>query len=380
MAYRCMQYCWCVLALLACVSLVSSAAATDDLGVGTGNLSPDANGSSIQSFKYKVQEDPYFTFAYPFSMNISPESVDGRTTYYLTKETLPEIRYIFSSAPNDAWAVLDTDNLKEIEQRQLDSYINGFASRNLTAAEPLFEKKDNMSIFSSSYLDSGKNELIYSLVISTPDDILTGILIEPKALYKHPYGDFAVKSLFSLFPRDLSGGLNLTLVGTDTSIGEKISGTVTTSTDKDIAYDPYSGLYYDTDTGYYYLPWYGVFYDPSTGNYYYPSQFGDYTAENFVDYSGDYYTGGSEYSDYGSDTGYTGGYYDNLYSGYTDSYTGYDASDIISDSYNYRQDVYDATNAMWDDYIRGDEYYGVDSYGNLDPIDTTQEYIDYELS
>jgi len=325
---------------------------------GTGN-------ATDVSFEYKVQEDPYLTFAYPAGMTLTVTSADGRNTYNLINDKKHPVTYLFTSGENSEWAPLDEAMLADYGRNALTSAIGDISGRNLTEGKSLYLGDANLSSYFTSYLDTDTRELFYTLTLSDSDSVISGVLTEPVVLLDSEFGDFTIKSLLSLTPRTSEEGFVLELAGNDKSIGETINATASGSPDKAIAYDPYYGLYYDTDTRYYYLPQYGVFYDPTTGDYYYPEQFGSYGSDYFVDYSGTY----DPYGDYS-------GYYDNLYSGYG----GYDASGIISDAYNYRQDTYDAANAMWDDYIRGDTYYGTDDSGYLDPIDTIQEYQDYGLS
>ena len=340
---------WCIIIL---VSIIPVSGSTDTSGSQTG-------------FEYRVQEDPFFTFAYPADMTLTVTSAGSRNTYNLINGKEHPVSYLITSAENSEWAPLNETGLADYAKDALVSVTGGSAPENLEQSEPTYQSNTNLSSYLTSYLDPDAKELTDILILSTSDSIISGVLSEPAALSKTEYGNFTLRSLFSITPRDSEKGFTLTLAGNDKSIGEKINATATESPDKNIAYDPYLNYFYDTDTGYIYLPEYGVFYDDLTGDYYYPEEFGNYDSNFFVDYSGMYDPNG-DYS----------GYYDNLYSGYG----GYDASGIISDAYNYRQDTYDAANAMWDDYIRGDTYYGTDDSGYLDPIDTIQEYQDYGLS
>lgn len=361
-----------ILLLLFLVSGLGTAANPDNGKIpnATSNATTTSNlsNSSVHVFKYKVQEDPYFTFSYPIEMNQTISSAEGRNTYHLTSAKEPQMSYLFTSAENPEWAPLNESALAKNEQMIVNTSVQDIKSRQLKVGKPDYKKWANFSSYFTSYLDLPNKELIYTLIMSNNQSVISAVLIEPDGMYNTDYGNFSLKSLLSVTPRDIEDGFTPERKGTDKSLGSTVNST-NKPTGKEIVYDPYVGLYYDTNTGYYYLPAYGVFYNPTTGDYYYPQEFGSYGTDNFIDYTG-------IYNPYNSgDTSY----YDNLYSGYGGT-SGYDATDIIMDTYNNRQQSLDASNAMWDDYIKGDQYYGVDDYGYTDPIDTTQEYIDYGLA
>lgn len=339
------------------------------LGAVSIPVSATDNSKNNSVFDYKVQEDPYFTFAYPAGMVQTITSIDGRNTYRLVNDKKHPVTYYFTSAVNPDGVPLTETALAGFEASAIKEVLGPESSTNLSLGKPVFDSDTNQSSYFMSYLDNDKKDLIFVMVRSSGQQVVSAVLTEPAILYNTDYGNFTLKSLLSLTPRTLEVPFTLTPVGNDRKLGEK-SNTTPRSSDKAIAYDPYSGLFYDTDTGYYYLPYYGVFYNPTTGDYYYPKEFGSYDSTYFPDYSGIYDTSGLN----------SGGYYDGLYGGYSGTSGGYDASDIINSAYTNRQETYDAANAMWSDYIRGDTYYGADSSGNLDPIDTIQEYKDYGLS
>ncbi|HWQ66667.1 MAG TPA: OCRE domain-containing protein [Methanospirillum sp.] len=329
----------------------------------------ETQNTSSAIFEYKVQEDPFFTVAYPKHLNMTISSADGRNTYHLISTKEPPVTYLFTSQENSDWNLLNETGLQEYEQRVLET-VSGMNSKNLTKGDPIYRTAANQSSYFTSYVDNKTKELIYTLVMSTNDNIISAVLTEPAGLYNTDYGRFTLKSLLSLTPRDSERGFTFEPAGNGTITREGKKAITTGSSDKAIEFDPYVGLYVDTDTGYYYLPDYGVFYNPSTGDYYYPKEFGSYESNYFPDYTGTYDMSGGD----------SGGYYADLYSGYTGTSGGYDASGMIADAYNNRQETYDAANAMWSDYIRGDEYATIDSSGYIDPIDTIQEYKDYDLS
>ena len=304
----------------------------------SGASDTNASGST---FQYQVQEDPFFIFAYPQGMTLTITSANARNSYRLVNDD--KVSYAFSSAENEEWAPLKEAALADFEKTALATLTGNDSTRNITAGKPVFSSDANLSSYFTSYLDNDKKELIYVQILSTNQSVISGILVEPTSLYKTPFGDFTLKSLLSVSPRDMEKSFTLDRVGTDKSMGEKSNTTVANETaEKAIAYDPYAGLYYDTDTGYYYLPYYGVFYDPNTGDYYYPQEFGNYGTNYFPDYTG-------TYDPYGLNTG---GYYNGLYGGYGGTAGGYDATGIIQSVVDYRQSVMDASNDAWDAYIR----------------------------
>lgn len=341
----------CLLVILMCIPVSGVTNETDTVG-----------------YAFRVQEDPFFTFGYPDGMSLNVTSENGRNTYLLTTEKNPPVSLVVTSTENAEWAPLPEESLSGLEQSMRNSVFQT-ASKNLTPGSKVYNSDENLSSYFVSYLDPDSRELIYSNVLSTNDTLIFAFLTEPAGLYQTEYGNFTLKSVLSITPRSPEQGFTYQLAGNDKNIETAIKNLTKGPETKDFVYDPYVGLYMDTDTGYYYIPQYGVFYDPKTGNIYYPGEFGTYDTDFFKDYAGLYSPSG---------TG-TGGYYDGLYSGYT-GYSGYDASDVINDAYQNRQNVYDAANAMWDDYILDNQYYTVDSSGYTEPIDTIQEYQDYDLS
>lgn len=320
--------------------------------------SSDVNASE---FTYKVQEDPYFTFGYPAGMILNVTADNGRNTYHLHTFKTPAVRLMVTSMENPEWLVLPKDALVTYESSFGRMFLNN-TSQNVTFGPGLFNQDENTSSYFTSYLDPDAKELAFSYVISSSDDIIYGMLREPAGLYHSAYGDFALKSLFSIQPRMHEKFTYVPVdmtVDLDDALDELSNGPVT----KDFVYDPYSGLFMDTDTGYYYIPNLGVFFDPKTNTFHYPSEFGTYDGNFFKTYLGNYSPNGMGMN----------GFYDGLY-------TGYDATSTIQDVYQNRQNVYDAANAMWTDYIRDNQYYAVDDSGYAEPIDTIQEYQDYGLS
>jgi hypothetical protein len=344
-----------VLSILLIVSLLPIAGAAE-----TENLKT--------SFDYKVQEDPFFTFAYPLEMDLTITSADKRNSYNLVNDEKNSIQFFLTSEENFGWIPLDETELSKKGDYFRGMVIPDISSRNLTVGNPIFRNTENLSSLLTSYQDTDNNELIYSYVVSTDTSVITAVMTEPEMLYNSEYGDFILKSLLSITPRDAESGFTLNLIGTDLALGEEVNTANQDTAEREVAYDPFYGLYYDTETGYYYLPQYGVFYDPKTGNYYYPQEFGSIEEGTFPQYTGVYETSGSG----------AGGYYDSLFSGYSGIVSG-DTSDIINDVYTNRQETYDAANAMWSDYIRGDEYATVDESGDINPIDSIQEYQDSDL-
>lgn len=312
-------------------------------------------------YAYLVQEDPYFTFGYPAGMTLQVTAEDGRNTYHLQTKKDPPVTFVVTSMENPEWLVLPTETLLNYEESARMKFIVN-ESHNLTWGKDQYSQDENRSTCFRSYLDEDMGELVFSSIMSTQDDVIYALLREPVGLYQTEYGNFTLKSLLSVRPRDPHQSYNFTPVDLDADPSVFLNAINSSSGTKDFAYDPYTGLYRDTDTGYYYIPNLGVFFDPTTNKFYYPSEFGNYSENFFQNYEGQYIPSGT-----------LGGYYDGLYAGY-------DASDIIHDTYQNRQNVYDAANAMWRDYIRDNQYYGVDDSGYAEPIDTVQEYQDYGLS
>lgn len=332
---------WCTIILISVILPVSGSTDTKDTQTG---------------FEYRVQEDPFFTFAYPADMTLTVTSAGSRNTYTLINGKEHPVSYLITSAENSEWAPLNETGLAEYATGALTSVTGESTTGNLEQSEPIYQSNANLSSYLISYLDPDAKELIDILILSNSDSIISGVLSQPAALSKTDYGNFTLRSLFSITPRDTGKGFTLALAGNDKSIGEKINGTAGESPDKNIAYDPYLNYFYDTDTGYVYLPEYGVFYDYLTGDYYYPEEFGNYDSDFFVDYSGTYDPDG-DYS----------GYYDNLYNpddvfsgGYCDDTTCYDFENEL---YNLNPDLFDDTEISpdYEDIFNGD-----DSSGNTD--------------
>ncbi len=247
------------------------------------------------SFEYKVQEDPYFTFAYPAEMIINSTSEQSRNVYHLTDNKDDPITYLISSADNEEGAPLRESALAEIGKTAIASVIDIHTKKDLMVGKPAYKGDTNVSSYSVTYFDPLSKTLISDLVVSTDESIITGILTEPAEIADTPYGSFILQSLFSITPRNAEGGFTFIRVGTDKSIGEEIATTAGESAEKNLAYDPYLNYFYDTFTGFIYLPEYGVFYDHLTGDYYYPEEFGYYDPNFFIDYLGTY---GDDIDDY----------------------------------------------------------------------------------